>query len=492
MRDYHFGKFIQEQRERNHLSQFQLGMLVGVSDKAVSKWENGSSKPQCSILCKLSAVLGVTVDELLAGQLDYFENEAEKKAFLQKNELWENVYQSLKDRYGDTLPIQVLSRYLSEYEELKYTDWITYFDLFRQVHARSREMGGIIRIQGSIGASFVAFVMGATETNPLPPHYYCSRCRKLEFVPNISDGWDLPPKRCTCGENLRGDGHNLPFETLLPFLHKKNRFALSLSPGMYEAFRDTIHTWYTDKTVIVLGKREHPDQKTLFILDRQMSNITSGQELPYEEYYNRFKKYPAIMLYLSEELHVLSLMEKNTHIPLRNVPFTETEILEAFKANNTHGIPEFKTDFVKAMIKDASPQSFHDLIQILGLAHGTGTWTGNAQLLVRQGMPLARSIAYRDDIFHYIRNKLTEKGIFDTGLALRIMEDVNHYLPAQAGVFAEVKKYSTVLGIDNWFTDSVEKIQYIFPKAQGIQAVKDMSILMWYKIHFPAIYQTYC
>ena len=43
MRDYSFGNFISTLRERGGMSQYQLGTLVGVSDKAVSKWENGGS-----------------------------------------------------------------------------------------------------------------------------------------------------------------------------------------------------------------------------------------------------------------------------------------------------------------------------------------------------------------------------------------------------------------------------------------------------------------
>ena len=43
MRDYSFGNFLHELRTRRGLTQYQLGALVGVSDKAVSKWENGVS-----------------------------------------------------------------------------------------------------------------------------------------------------------------------------------------------------------------------------------------------------------------------------------------------------------------------------------------------------------------------------------------------------------------------------------------------------------------
>ncbi len=78
MRDYSFGNFLHELRKRRGLSQYQIGMLVGVSNKAVSKWENGSAKPQSRILYKLSDVLGVTVDELLACKYRSTENENQK------------------------------------------------------------------------------------------------------------------------------------------------------------------------------------------------------------------------------------------------------------------------------------------------------------------------------------------------------------------------------------------------------------------------------
>ena len=63
MRDYSFGNFISTLRERKCLSQYQLGVLVDVSDKAVSKWENGESEPSIDKLIKLSKYFGVNIDE---------------------------------------------------------------------------------------------------------------------------------------------------------------------------------------------------------------------------------------------------------------------------------------------------------------------------------------------------------------------------------------------------------------------------------------------
>lgn len=66
MRDYSFGNFISTLRQRTGLSQYQLGVLVGVSDKAVSKWESGESEPSIDKLIKLSKYFGVSIDESMS------------------------------------------------------------------------------------------------------------------------------------------------------------------------------------------------------------------------------------------------------------------------------------------------------------------------------------------------------------------------------------------------------------------------------------------
>ena len=65
MTDYRFGNDLLKRRKQAQLSQRQVGMLLGVSDKAVSKWENGKAKPTTDTLRKLAALYGVPVEELL-------------------------------------------------------------------------------------------------------------------------------------------------------------------------------------------------------------------------------------------------------------------------------------------------------------------------------------------------------------------------------------------------------------------------------------------
>ena len=62
------GNFIREKRKENKLTQKELAKKLGVSDKAISKWERGICCPDISLLKDLSSILGTSVNELLSGE----------------------------------------------------------------------------------------------------------------------------------------------------------------------------------------------------------------------------------------------------------------------------------------------------------------------------------------------------------------------------------------------------------------------------------------
>ena len=61
---------LRELRENRQLSMAQLAIIIGVSDAAISNWENGVNEPKASYLIKLADYFGVTADDLL-GREDY-------------------------------------------------------------------------------------------------------------------------------------------------------------------------------------------------------------------------------------------------------------------------------------------------------------------------------------------------------------------------------------------------------------------------------------
>ena len=65
MNDYEFGNYIFKKRQETKLSQSQLADILGVTNKAVSKWENGKAKPTTDTLRKMAALWQIPIDELL-------------------------------------------------------------------------------------------------------------------------------------------------------------------------------------------------------------------------------------------------------------------------------------------------------------------------------------------------------------------------------------------------------------------------------------------
>ena len=66
---YKSGSFIVEMRKIKGLSQNDISKKLNVTRKAVSRWENGWGLPDSSLLLPLAQILGVTVDEILMGEL---------------------------------------------------------------------------------------------------------------------------------------------------------------------------------------------------------------------------------------------------------------------------------------------------------------------------------------------------------------------------------------------------------------------------------------
>lgn len=68
MNQYVTGSMIKELREKNGLTQSELAEKLFVSDKAVSKWENGKGYPDVSLLEPIANVFGISITELLCGK----------------------------------------------------------------------------------------------------------------------------------------------------------------------------------------------------------------------------------------------------------------------------------------------------------------------------------------------------------------------------------------------------------------------------------------
>lgn len=169
--------------------------------------------------------------------------------------------------------------------------------------------------------------------------------------------------------------------------------------------------------------------------------------------------------------------------------FTSTDALNAkFPYSNSDdgslGIPEFGTNFVRGMLKDTAPKTISELTRISGLSHGTDVWLNNAQDLVRNGITdLSHSICTRDDIMTYLIQKK-----LDPLMSFKIMEAVRKGKGIPEGMDKVMREHD----VPQWYIDSCNKIQYMFPKAHAAAYVMMSYRIAWFKVHSPAaFYATY-
>ena len=90
------GKFISENRKRKGLTQEQLGNILGVSNKTISRWENGNYMPDLSLLIPLSESLDISLNELLNGK------------YITEDKIMETTEKSLKNtiNYSKNMLVQ--------------------------------------------------------------------------------------------------------------------------------------------------------------------------------------------------------------------------------------------------------------------------------------------------------------------------------------------------------------------------------------------------
>lgn len=165
------GKFIAECRKKNGLTQAQLAEKLNITDRAISKWENGKSMPDSSIMLDLCNELKISVNELLSGEVIKMDNYNEK---LEQNLI--DMVKQKEESDKKMLKLEVVIGYISS---------ITFLILI--FVASFVEMQNWIRISlivfGSI--TFAIGTFNCLKIEQTAGYYECDKCH-YKYVPEYS------------------------------------------------------------------------------------------------------------------------------------------------------------------------------------------------------------------------------------------------------------------------------------------------------------------
>lgn len=401
--------------------------------------------------------------------------------------------------YGNPLPQEIQERLDLELNSIVENKFSAIYMIANKLVKKSNEDGYLVGNRGSIGSSFVAYLLGITETNPLPKKY---------------KGFDIPfetlaginlDKEPDIDLNFAGEYQEKIYDYLKEMFGKEKCIGVGTIGKITEKTALGYVESYFAKKDLSISKTEikriadkligvkrqngrNPGKVIIVPEDKEIYDFCPVQSYKeddgteiitthFEYYFSLSDKLLSFDLLGHNDPTFLRYLQDLTGINPRDISLDDKETLKIFSSDGTTGIPEFGTKFTRKMLLELKPVTFEELIKVSALSHSTRGWEKNAQMLIKNGVAsLSEVISSRDDIMLY----LLEKGM-DRETAFKIMERIRK----GKGLDEEATACMIEHNVPDWYIESCNKIMYVFPKAHAVGYTILAFRVAWYKVHYP-------
>lgn len=460
--------------------------------------------------------------------------------------------------YGEELPEVVAERLERELHSIISNGFAVMYIIAQKLVHKSNSDGYLVGSRGSVGSSFVATMAGITEVNPLQPHYYCPNCHYSEFTsPRVRAyaggcGCDMPDAECPqCGQPLKKEGFDIPFETFLGFKgNKEPDIDLNFSGdyqskahkytevifGEGQTFRAGTIGTLAEKTAYGYVMHYYQDRQ-IVKRDAEISRLaqglvgirrTTGQHpggiivLPHGEEIHSFTpvQHPANDMttdtitthfdYHSIDHNLLKLdilghddptmirmLEDLTQTDAKQISLDDKDVMSLFAGTEILGIEPQDIDGCKLGCLGIPEFGTDFVIQMV--LDTKPQFFGD---LVR-----ISGLSHGTDVWLGNAQKLILDGNATIATAICTRDDIMTYLINQGmdselsftimesvrkgkGLKPEWEEAMKAADVPDWYIWSCKKIKYMFPKAHAAAYVMMAFRIAYYKIHYPLAY--YC
>lgn len=332
---------------------------------------------------------------------------------------------ALFQKYGNNPDEQIIRRFTEEWAAMERTNVIHDIAALYELTVWCKRNHYPYWMRSCSGSSFILYLLGITTGNPLPPHYYCLKCKTVQWQTAYADGFDLP-QDINCAHDdmpLMSDGHNIPWQILFGYGDFNPMFDIALTSDLYEIMQaEWVSHWMSNIKPNNVPNNPYEDKRKCI----KLSNLTLIFHLESEKISNTFYNHE----YTSADWEYMLL---------------KWNLLVNDEMDFTNDIPE--------------PDSIADLISFFGLSYSAGAWDeATACMIDEMGYSPADMIAYRDDVYKY----LLDHGFLEKD-AWRGMNRVRKGL--NFPVITDEMRQSR----DKWVLSRCEKIEYLFPKAHAVE-----------------------